>query len=87
MLGNRRKSCALISQNAHNGTPRVRIKALTNKAAHNKWNDVRTASCAVRVLTSISIATTCDFCREIGGAAGVLTGEVRKSAHYCEQGG
>ena len=46
MSTNRRKSCALTPQNAHNGALGVRVGALTNKAAHYRFDLVRTALCA-----------------------------------------
>ena len=42
----------------------MRVGALTNTAAHNTFQVVRTGPSALRVLTSIPGAAAGDFCRE-----------------------
>ena len=67
MVQNRRKSRALIRAAAHFSPLGVRVKALTNKVAHNQFGLVRTSDCAVRALTSICDVATDGFCRERRG--------------------
>ena len=87
MLRNRRKCCALNHDSAHNRPLEVRVGALTNKAAHYRFDLVRTGQRALRRLTSISSATTGHICRERRGAVGGDDCRVRKfaaAAHSVE---
>ena len=61
---NRRKSCALTRSNAHIRALGVRVGALTNKAAHYRFDLVRTGHIAIRGLTSICGATAGKIPRE-----------------------
>ena len=86
MVQNRRKSRALIRAGAHFSPLGVRVKALTNKAAHYGSNLVRTAVCAIRVLTSISRTVRVEICRPRRGrlvavACGVRIGTA--NAHFA----
>ena len=82
---NRRKSCALNPRNAHIGALGVRVGALTNKAAHNGFDLVRTVWCALFGLTSISGAAICNICRERRGTAGTRRSLVRIPTPGCAQ--
>ena len=75
---NRRKSCALNRSNAHKGTSAVRVECVTNKAAHYRFNLVRTGHNAIRGLMSICNATAGKISRERRNADLRLPCGVRK---------
>ena len=65
----------------------MRVEALTNKAAHNAPNVVRTSGYALRPLTSIREVTTIDICRERRDTSEERRCRVRKlapTAHIFE---
>ena len=87
MTKNRRKCRALNHANAHKRVLGVRVGALTNKAAHYRFDLVRTGHRALRGLTSISVAATCNICRERRGASAAARYGVRNlaaAAHFAD---
>ena len=78
---NRRKWCALNRATAHKEALGVRVGALTNKAAHYRFDLVRTGQGTLQALTSTASAATDTICRERCGALLRVVGEVRIAAH------
>ncbi len=82
---NRRKSCALNPRIAHKWGAVVRVGALTNKAAHYRFELVRTGQGVLRALTSIWGSAAGSICRLRRGLIGGVAADVRMAAHIAER--